>query len=125
MNLKERAKRLKSDIPAIFIALKDKRTPIFAKILGVITVGYALSPIDLIPDFIPVMGYLDDLILLPALAAATLKLIPREILEESRIKAEGLWENGKPKKWYCALPIVIFWILIVYIIIKAVLRRLA
>lgn len=67
MNLKERAKKLKKDIPTVFLCLKDKDTPVLAKIIAAITVGYALSPVDLIPDFIPVLGYLDDVILLPAL----------------------------------------------------------
>ncbi len=79
MNFKERAKRLKSDIPAIFLALKDKDTPIIAKILAGITVAYALSPVDLIPDFIPVLGYLDDLLILPALAALTINILHRNI----------------------------------------------
>ncbi len=117
-SLKERAKKLKSDIPAIFLALKDKETPIIAKILAAVTVAYALSPIDLIPDFIPVLGYLDDLIILPALAALTIKLIPKEKFEECRIKAEGLWENGKPKKWYYAVPIVIIWVAVIMGIVK-------
>ena len=67
--LKDRAKKLKTDIPAVFLALKDKRTPWYARILAAVIVVYALSPIDLIPDFIPVLGYLDDLIILPALIA--------------------------------------------------------
>lgn len=67
MNLKERAKKLKKDIPTVFLCLKDKDTPVLAKIIAAITVGYALSPVDLIPDFIPVLGYLDYVILLPAL----------------------------------------------------------
>jgi uncharacterized membrane protein YkvA (DUF1232 family) len=67
MNLKERAEQLKTDIPAVFIAMKDKETPFPAKLFGAIAVGYVLSPIDLIPDFIPVLGYLDDVILVPAL----------------------------------------------------------
>ncbi|WP_347477129.1 YkvA family protein [Clostridium sp. Marseille-P299] len=79
MNFKERAKKLKSDIPTIFLSLKDKDTPIIARILAGITVGYALSPIDLIPDFIPVLGYVDDVILLPVLVAFTIKLIPKEV----------------------------------------------
>ena len=62
MNLKERAKKLKEEIPAVFLSLKDRETPLIAKILAGITIGYALSPIDLIPDFIPVLGYLDDII---------------------------------------------------------------
>lgn len=120
MDLKERAKKLKTDIPAVFIALKHEKTPLMAKILAGLTVAYALSPIDLIPDFIPVIGYLDDLILLPILVAWTIKLIPPEIMEECRTKSEGLWENGKPKKWYFALPIIIFWLVIILLILKAI-----
>lgn len=120
LTLKERAKKLKTDIPAVFIALKKKETPLPAKILAMITVGYALSPIDLIPDFIPVLGYLDDIILLPFLVAWTVKLIPEEIFAECRKEAEGLWENGKPKKWYYAVPIVILWLLLLFVIVKAI-----
>lgn len=120
MDLKERAKKLKTDIPAIFLALKDKDTPIIAKIFAGCTVAYALSPIDLIPDFIPVLGYLDDIILLPALAALTIKLIPKDVMERNRKLAEGLWKDGKPKKWYYAVPIVIIWLLVIWLIIKAV-----
>lgn len=120
MNLKERAKKLKMDIPAIFLALKDKETPIIAKIFAGITVAYALSPIDLIPDFIPVLGYLDDVILLPAFVALTIKFIPNDILEKNRKLSEGMWENGKPKKWYYAIPIVLIWILIVIWILKCI-----
>ncbi len=120
MDLKARAKRLKADIPAIFLALKDKNTPLPAKIAAAVTVGYALSPIDLIPDFIPVLGYLDDLLILPALAAITIKLLPKEILEQKRREAENMWENGKPKKWYYAIPVILFWIIIILLIVKAI-----
>ncbi len=90
MNLKERAKNLKKDVPAVYIALKDKETPLIAKILAGITVGYALSPIDLVPDFIPVLGYLDDIIILPALIILTVKCIPVEVWSRSRNTAEGM-----------------------------------
>ena len=109
MNLKERAKKLKTDLPAVY-----------AKILAGITVLYALSPIDLIPDFVPVLGYLDDVIILPALVALTVKLIPKEIFAQCQIDSVGLWENGKPKKWYYALPIVAIWLLILYFVINAI-----
>ena len=122
MSLKERAKKLKSDIPALALALKDADTPILAKILAGITVAYALSPVDLIPDFIPVLGYLDDVLLLPLLVAATVKLIPPAVFERCRTQADGMWENGKPKKWYYALPIVLIWLLLIMIIIKAILK---
>lgn len=120
MDLKQRAKRLKKDIPAVFLALKHKKTPVIAKILAAVTVGYALSPVDLFPDFIPVLGYLDDLILLPAMVALTVKLIPDEVLSECREKSENMWADGKPKKWYYAIPIVLLWLLIVWVIVKAI-----
>ena len=118
MKLKERAQRLKSDIPAIFIALKDKETPWYAKVLAAITVGYALSPIDFIPDFIPVLGYLDDIILLPLFVAVTVRLIPKDVWERSLRQSENIWANGKPKRWYYAIPIVIVWLLIIWLLIK-------
>lgn len=120
MNLKERAEKLKTDIPTIFLALKDKETPIIAKIFAGITVVYALSPIDFIPDFIPVLGYLDDIILLPTLIALTIKFIPQNVWERNRELSENMWEDGKPKKWYYAIPMVAIWVLIIWLIIKAV-----
>ena len=120
MNIKERTKKLKTDIPAIFLALKDEEAPSSAKIIAAITVAYALSPIDLIPDFVPILGYLDDVILLPALVALTVRLIPKEIMERNRKLAEDLWKNGKPKKWYYAIPIVLIWLLIIWLIVKAI-----
>ena len=120
MDLKERAKKLKTDIPAIFLALKDKKTPLAAKIFAWCTVAYALSPIDLIPDFIPFLGYLDDVILLPALVALTVKLIPEDIMERNRRLSAEIWKNGKPKKWYYSIPIILIWLLIIWLIIKAI-----
>lgn len=119
MTLKEKSKEIKIVIPALFIALKKKETPISAKILAGITIGYALSPIDLIPDFIPVLGYLDDLLLLPLLASLTIKLIPKEIMETCKEEAFGLWSNGKPKKWYYAIPIILMWVLFAFIISRS------
>ena len=120
MRFKERAEQLKTDIPAEFLALKDKRTPWYAKALAALTVAYALSPVDLIPDFIPVLGYLDDLILLPLLVALTVKGIPKDTFAQYREQAKGLWADGKPKKWYYALPILLVWCLILFLIIKAI-----
>lgn len=120
MNLKERAKKLKKDVPVIFLVLKDKDTPVIAKIFAGITVAYALSPVDLIPDFVPVLGYLDDIILLPAFITLTKKFIPKDVLERNRKLSENLWQDGKPKKWYYAIPIVLIWILIIWLIIKLI-----
>ncbi len=123
MDLKARAKQLKTDLPAVFLALKRKETPWTAKALAGLTIGYALSPIDLIPDFIPVLGYLDDLILLPGMVALTIRLIPPDVLAACRAEAEGLWQNGKPKRWYYAIPIVLLWLLIVFLVVRAFLPK--
>ena len=120
MSHKERAAALKTDIPAVFLALKAKETPLIAKIAAGITVAYALSPIVLIPDFVPILGYLDDVILLPALVSLTLKLIPSDIMEACRTQAKGMWPDGRPKKWYYAIPIIIVWALIAFVIVKAI-----
>ena len=121
MALKKRAVALKTDIPAVFLALKARETPLIAKIVAGITVAYALSPIDLIPDFIPILGYLDDVILLPALVSLTLKLIPPDVFAIYREQAKGMWVDGKPKKWYYAIPIILVWALIVFLVVKAIL----
>lgn len=120
MNLKKRAKQLKQDLPAIFLLMKDPKTPRLAKILAGFVIFYALSPIDLIPDFIPVLGYLDDLIILPALIVLIVRLIPSELMENARQKSATLWENGKPKKWYYALPIVFFWLLLLFFLFRLI-----
>lgn len=120
MTLKERAKKLKCDIPTVFLCLKDADTPAIAKLLAALTVGYALSPVDLIPDFIPVLGYLDDVILLPALSALTVKLIPKGVWEKNAVLAAGMWQNGKLKKWYYAIPIILIWVLIVVWLVKVI-----
>ncbi|MBE5967795.1 MAG: DUF1232 domain-containing protein [Lachnospiraceae bacterium] len=120
MTLKEKVKQLKTDIPALFLYLKSEKAPLITKILAGITVAYALSPIDLVPDFIPVLGYLDDVILLPALIALTIKLIPKDTFDRYRKEAEGMWQNEKPKKWYYALPIILIWLLILWLMIKSI-----
>ena len=120
MNLKQRGQQLKKNIPAVFLALKHRKTPAPAKIIAAITVAYALSPIDLVPDFIPVLGYLDDVILLPALVALTIRLIPNEVYKECIKESENMWADGKPKKWYYAIPIVLLWLMLAWLLIKAI-----
>ena len=114
MDLKSKAQKVKTDLPAIFLSLKDHETPFIAKFFAAVTVVYALSPIDLIPDFIPLLGYLDDLVLLPVFAAIT-------IWEKNLALAADLWKGGKPKKWFYAVPIILFWVIIVWFIVKAIL----
>jgi uncharacterized membrane protein YkvA (DUF1232 family) len=122
MKLKEKLLELKHYLSALYLAYKRKDVPIYAKILIVIVIGYALSPIDLIPDFIPVLGYLDDLIILPVLIYFTIRLIPKEILEECKEEAKDLWKDGKPKKWYYGIPIIIIWLIITMVIVKNIVK---
>jgi uncharacterized membrane protein YkvA (DUF1232 family) len=120
--LKKYFQEMKIMIPAIYLALKDKETPIIAKLVAGLTVGYALSPIDLIPDFIPILGYLDDLIILPLLVKITLYFIPDEKMEQYKIASKNMWESGSPKKWYLAIPIVVIWILLGYFIYQLIME---
>ena len=120
MGLKERAKQLKVDIPAVFIALTATETPFLAKIFAGLTVLYALSPIDLIPDFIPFFGMLDDLILLPLFITLTIKWIPKAQFELYREQSRNLWLGGRPKKWYYALPFVLVWVLLITLILRLI-----
>ena len=122
-NLKEKARQIKKDTAALFIAMKMKETPWIARIMAGITIGYALSPIDLIPDFIPVLGYMDDLIVLPVLILITLRLIPQEVMKRARQEAECIWVDGWPKKWYWGLPVVTVWLLAAGLILRAVFQH--
>ncbi|HEY5731396.1 MAG TPA: YkvA family protein [Anaerolineales bacterium] len=83
-DLKSRARALKNEVFAVYLAAKDARSPWYAKVIAICTVAYALSPIDLIPDFIPILGYLDDVIIVPAGIALAIRLIPADALEEAR-----------------------------------------
>ncbi len=106
------ARRLKRDVVALWFACKDSRTPRLAKAVAVFTVGYALSPIDLIPDFIPVLGFVDDAIILPGLIWMVLRMIPPEVMADCRAKAED-WlasGNGKPVSKVGAAVIVALWL---------------
>ena len=114
MTLKERAERLKSDIPRVYLCFMDGETPLPAKIAAAARVVYALSPIDFIPDFIPVLGALDDLIILPLLVALAMKLIPNAVWDKNYALSRDLWQNGRPERWYYSIPIIILWAIIIY-----------
>jgi uncharacterized membrane protein YkvA (DUF1232 family) len=111
-SLKQLARRLKNELYAVYLASKDSRTPWYARLLAIVIVAYAFSPIDLIPDFIPVLGYLDDLILVPLGLWLVIKLIPSQILAECREQAESVKAQGKPVNWIAARAIVVLWILL-------------
>lgn len=100
MNLKQRSKQLKQDIPALYLVMKSSETPILAKILAFLTIAYALSPIDLIPDFIPVLGYLDDLVILPMLIVWTIKCIPKPVWQKAQNEAQELIATTKLIRCY-------------------------
>lgn len=118
--LKSRAKSLKNDLGILYLAFKDKRTPWYVKLLIGIVVSYALSPVDLIPDFIPVLGYLDDLILIPAGIALAIRLIPDEILSECR-ENQNNTTAIKNKGILASILIIFIWLLIIYFIFRSLL----
>lgn len=110
--LKHRAKSLKRELRALHIALSEDLAPWPAKLLILITLGYALSPIDLIPDFIPVLGILDDLLILPGLIYLSIKLIPDDIMEYCRREAE-IRPWNKKKNWIAGGIFIVIWLLII------------
>lgn len=110
--LKAKAKKLKQELFVLFLAYKDQRVPWYVKLFALSVVAYAFSPIDLIPDFIPIIGYIDDLIIVPIGISIALKLIPPAVLEDCRIQAEKIRKNGKPKNWFMAAVFILIWILV-------------
>ena len=115
--LKSWAKLLKMNVLMIWFATKNPQTPWLPKAICIFIVAYALSPIDLIPDFIPILGYVDDFVLLPILIWAAIRLIPNSINLESRVKAdEWLRQNqSKPKSYLGVLIVVIIWLLMIWL----------
>ena len=123
IKLKSRAGELKKEILALYLAYRDPRLPLLPRLIIIFTVAYALSPIDLIPDFIPVLGYLDDLIILPLLISLSIKLIPLDIIKESREKAENEHQDLKPNKIFAVIFIMI-WIFILVAIIRFIIGKI-
>jgi uncharacterized membrane protein YkvA (DUF1232 family) len=110
MRWNQQADQLKREVVALHFALRDPRVPWHAKALAACVVGYAFSPIDLIPDFIPVLGYLDDLILVPLGVRAVRALIPPEVLAECRERASR--PSSTPRNWVAAAMIILIWLAI-------------
>lgn len=109
------ARRLKRDGVTLWFACKHRQTPLLAKALAVLVVAYAFSPIDLIPDFIPVLGYLDDVILLPGLIWLAIRLLPSPVLEDCRVQASAWLEReGKPRTRWGIVFVVAVWGLIAF-----------
>lgn len=110
--LKQHAGRLKSETFALYLAARHPGTPWYVRLLAAGIVAYAFSPIDLIPDFIPVLGYLDDLILIPLGIALVIRLVPAPVLAECRARAKEAIRNGRPVNRIAAAMIVAIWILL-------------
>lgn len=115
--MKKRAKELKKQVFALYLAYRKKETPFLAKVFTVIIVAYALSPLDLIPDFIPILGYLDDLILIPAGIALALKLIPDEIIAQCNKEAEETFSKDIPEAKIASAVIVLIWLLLIGMVV--------
>ncbi len=109
---KRQARRLKGETYALYLAYRDPRVPWYAKLLAALVVGYAFCPIDLIPDFIPVLGYLDDLVLVPLGAALALRMIPHPVLVECREKAQAVMSEDRPTNWVAAGVVISIWLLL-------------
>jgi uncharacterized membrane protein YkvA (DUF1232 family) len=119
--LRAKAKALKTEMTALFYAYKDPHIPVLPKIIIVFTLGYALSPIDLIPDFIPILGQLDDLVIIPALISLSIRVIPREIIDEARKRAEREPFTLR-KNWFFALIFILIWAVLLAAIAAGIVR---
>lgn len=116
INPSESVKKIEIETYALYLAYKDPRVPWRVKILIILVIAYLLSPIDLIPDFIPVIGYLDDLLLITFGIPLLLRMIPKEIMDEHRENAKSKFGEGMAKSWIAALIIIVIWILAAFIL---------
>ena len=113
---KARARLIKGDVIALSLAVRHPRVPWYAKVVAACVVAYALSPIDLIPDFIPVLGYLDDLVLVPLGVALVIRLIPADVLAECRARAHRV--SRRARSWVAAVVIVGIWLLLAGLLLR-------
>jgi uncharacterized membrane protein YkvA (DUF1232 family) len=123
--LKQRARELKREVVAVALAARDPRTPWYAKVLLIAIVAYAVSPIDLIPDFVPVIGLLDDVILLPLGIALALKMIPRAVMEECRLRAATAELERSRLGRFGAIGVGVIWVALLALVIVWGYRALA
>lgn len=122
---KQRARQLKLETYTLYLAYKDPRVPWYARLFAACVVAYAFSPIDLIPDPIPVLGYLDDLVLVPLGIVLAVKMIPPPVLAECREKAEASMQEGKPVNWVVAGIIIAIWVALAALGVVALARILS
>lgn len=108
--LKDKLKSVKGELAVLSVAYRDKRTPLLPKILLGLTIGYMLSPIDLIPDFIPVLGLLDDLVIVPLLIRASIRMLPKEVVADARKEVQAnAMQQKRPANWLAAVVIIGIW----------------
>ena len=122
---KSRVKQLKAETYALYLAYKDPRVPWHARLFVICVVAYAFSPIDLIPDPIPVLGYLDDLILIPLGIILARKMIPQDVLAECREKAQTAMREDKPTNWVAGGVIIAIWVLLTALAISLTVRAIS
>jgi len=121
---KQKARQLKAETYALYLAYKDPRVPWYAKVFAAMVVGYAFSPIDLIPDFVPVLGYLDDLVMVPIGITLALKMVPKTVLDECRQEAREVMTQGKPTNWVAAGAIVVVWVVSIALVLATLAQLL-
>jgi uncharacterized membrane protein YkvA (DUF1232 family) len=114
---KARAGELQRDTYALYLASRDPRVPWHAKLLVALVVAYALSPIDLVPDFVPVLGYLDDLVLVPLGIMIALKVVSPELMAEHRAAAAGKFKDGAPRSVFGVAVVIMIWFALVSIVL--------
>ena len=119
---KAKARALRREVYAFYLCSRHPRTPLYAKLFAVLIIGYALSPIDLIPDFIPVLGYVDDLVLIPLGITLLIRMMPKDVLDECRQKAQASPPANKPRQWAGAIMVVCLWGLAIYVTFRVVAR---
>ncbi|MBC3767142.1 DUF1232 domain-containing protein [Neptunicella marina] len=120
--IKENARKLKAQTLAIYYAARDPRMPFLVRVLAILVAAYALSPIDLIPDFIPIIGLLDDIIIIPAGLALIMCLTPPSVMESARLQAQEV--AGKPVSYSAAVIIIIIWLVLLWVFARWVLTAL-
>jgi uncharacterized membrane protein YkvA (DUF1232 family) len=121
---KQKIQNLKTEVHALYLASREPRVPWYAKVLMALIIGYAICPIDLIPDFIPVLGQIDDLIIVPAGIGIVVKMIPKDVMEECRRKTRNESIDTRTK-WIVALIIISIWVFATYLVIRLILLLLS
>ena len=121
-NWKAMAEKFEIETYALYLAYKDPRVPLRIKVVILLIIAYLLSPIDLIPDFIPVLGYLDDFLLITVGIPILLKMVPKEIMDEHRESTKTKFSEGMPKSRIVALIIVLIWVLAAIILLNFIIK---